>query len=48
MRSWYRERDLLGLPNEVTIPASSTIDQSVTLIAHQTNLRPPGHDQHRD
>jgi predicted ABC-type ATPase len=32
MREWYRERDLLGVPDEVVISAESSVQQSVAAI----------------
>jgi predicted kinase len=38
LRSWYTERDLLGLPGETVIDESSTFERTVTTILHESGL----------
>ncbi|GAA3777884.1 hypothetical protein GCM10022225_77140 [Plantactinospora mayteni] len=41
MRGWYRPRDLLGLPDELMIPESSSLEETVTFIQHTAGLAVP-------
>jgi predicted kinase len=38
LRSWYTERDLLGVPAETVIDESSTFEHTVTTILHESGL----------
>ncbi|MFY1701729.1 AAA family ATPase [Micromonospora sp. WMMA1923] len=38
MRHWYTHLDLLGTPDEITIPEHHTLDQTVTTILHTSGL----------
>jgi predicted kinase len=38
MRSWYSERDLLGIPGEHVIPQSAGFEETVTTILHTSGL----------
>jgi cytidylate kinase len=38
MREWYRGHDPLGVPGEVVIPESSTLDETVRRIMVETGL----------
>ena len=38
VRSWYTERDLLGVPAETVIDESSTFEHTVTTILHESGL----------
>ncbi|MGI5149315.1 kinase [Plantactinospora sp. CA-294935] len=41
MRGWYRPRDLLGLPDEMVIPESSSLEETVVFIQHTAGLAVP-------
>jgi predicted kinase len=38
MRAWYQAEDLLGVPDEVVIPETSSFKESVNLITHSSGL----------
>ena len=38
MREWYKEKDLLGLPNEKVIPESNTLEETLEMILEETGL----------
>jgi predicted kinase len=39
MRRWYLERDILGLPGEIVVPESSTLEQTIAIIQETSGLR---------
>ncbi|WP_407952044.1 kinase [Plantactinospora sonchi] len=41
MRGWYRPRDLLGLPDEMVVPESSSLGETVAFIQYTAGLVAP-------
>jgi len=41
MRGWYRPRDLLGMPDEMVIPESASLEETVAFIQHTAGLAVP-------